>query len=65
MAPCAWFGPIPSKSQVVGFVMGRKNVTFWIPHKQTCRVDNDGERRGGCVNEVVEIGRDSTMNKGG
>jgi len=28
-------------------------------------VDIDGERRGGCVNEVVEIGRDSTINKGG
>jgi hypothetical protein len=61
----AWFGPIPSKSQVLGSVMGRKNVTFWSAHKQTCGVDIDGEWRGGCVNEVAKIGRDSTINKGG
>ena len=47
---------------------GQKNVTFWSAHKQTCRVDIDGERRGGCINEVVEleeIQQSTRVNNGG
>jgi len=65
---CAWFGPIPSKSQVVGSDRGQKNVTFWSAHKQTCRVDIDGERRGGCINEsskLEEIQQSTRVNDSG